>query len=172
MKKITFIFLFLVIACNSSTVYEPVQTNTVSALELNLSLDKKYYISTDTINATITLINLSSGDVLVNSRMALNSSAAPAFVREISLYISTPSRQETPFTARVHPVYLNDGFFIFLNPQSFVSVSYDIERLYDLGEIGDYSVFAVYENQANPENGLNAWMGTINSNLVEFTLSE
>lgn len=104
--------------------------------------------------------------------MALNFSAEPAIVRELSLNILTPSRQETPFTARVHPVYLNDDFFIFLNPQDFISVSYDIERFYDLSEIGNYSVFAVYENQVDPENGLNSWKGTIKSNLVEFTVSE
>lgn len=58
MKKITFIFLFLVIACNPSTVSEPVQTNSLPALELNLSLDKTYYTPTDKISVTITLINL------------------------------------------------------------------------------------------------------------------
>jgi hypothetical protein len=173
MKKIACLLVLLVVGCsvetpcvgNRSTKYfeEP--------LVVTLELEKDAYSLTDVINAKIILANNGKTNVIVNSRMALNFSAALASDRDIELIISQPSGDAVPFIVKLRIAPLANGDFVVLESGDSIQQSYDLRDYYQLDEIGEYTITAIYENQSDPSKGICTWKGKLESNKVSFTLT-
>ena len=60
--------------------------------------------------------------------------------------------------------------FTMLPPGGSIESTFDLQDLYLIDEMGDYSVTAFYINQYDPGDGTIAWKGKLESNQVDFTL--
>ncbi len=178
MIRISPVLLSLVLISMSSCTYLSSRTgdeNTGKApdesiLMLTLKLDQSVYTETEAIHAILSLSNSGQEELVVNSRMAANNSVAPELVRDLEFVIVSPSGQKAEFKVKVNVSPLGNDDFTTLAAASSVQANYDLVTFYSLNETGNYSIYAVYENQLNPTDGRNAWKGRIESNKIEFEI--
>jgi hypothetical protein len=143
-----------------------------SDLSLALELDKDVYEKKEAILAVLSLVNQGESEFVINSRMAVNNSLTPEIVRDLEFIIMSPSGQKAELKVKVNVVPLGDDDFTPLQPGSSIQMEYDLEDFYLLNETGAYSVFAIYENQFDPNNNYSAWKGQIESNKLQFEIKK
>jgi hypothetical protein len=145
-------------------------TNGKATLSLILMLDKTLYKSNETIEADVLLKNTGTGiNTIVNSRMAV--CLIPNINCEITLVIKSPSGDFPDTTGNWRNRFIIEGDFIVLSPRRGILASYNIQSYYTLDEYGTYSVYAVYQNQLDPQKGSTAWKGDLTSNTVHFEIT-
>jgi hypothetical protein len=139
-------------------------------LSLVLKLDKSAYRIDEPIMATLHLYNKAKIDILINARLGLNILLAPASELDVAFIVITPSGQKAGFLPKVRMSRLNDDDFVILYAGHSIQKEYDLEEFYSLDEIGTYTVHAIYENQFDPQNGISAWKGQLESNTLQFEI--
>jgi hypothetical protein len=141
-----------------------------SALSLTLALEKEEYILGEKVRARVILKNEGSETLLINKRLAWNSKSAPGQFREVNFVVTNPAGDELCFMLLINIGAPKDNDFTELYPGEAIEKSYEINRAYQLDTVGIYSVQAVYENQNDPEHGIMAWKGRLESNVVSFNV--
>lgn len=139
-------------------------------LQLALNLDNPTYTVNNSISGKLILKNVGEDAVVVNSRLAINKAFAPALFREVSLVVTDPSGATAEFASKVNIGEPKKNDFKELAPGELAERAFDIDLYYVLEQPGDYSVQAVYNNQADPGDGRMAWKGELKSNVATFTL--
>ncbi len=135
-------------------------------LLLGLKLDKTAYKLSEPIIATLSLSKRAKADQLINTRLALNVLGE----REVGFIVTTPSGRSARFLPKIRVRRLRDNDFVILDSAHPIQVKYDLKEFYLLDEIGTYIVSAIYQNQSDPQNGLSAWKGKLESNTLQFEI--
>lgn len=167
------LFIIILVGCKKNTDVhkDAIRGNQMPELSLTLSLDKAIYNRGESVLALATLSNITNKDLLINSRVAINFPTAPDLLRDIMFNIYKPSGNLSSFIARVNirPATSND--FIILPAGEKFEIHYNLAKYYNLNEIGNYSVTAIYNNIIDPEGNRIAWKGEVSSNEVLFTIT-
>jgi hypothetical protein len=90
--------------------------------------------------------------------------------REVNFVVTNPAGEELCFMLLINIGAPKDNDFTELYPGEAIEKSYELNRAYQLDTVGIYSVQAVYENQNDPEHGIMAWKGRLESNVVSFNV--
>jgi len=139
-------------------------------LTIALRMDKTNYKPGEPIRALMTLKNAGSKDIVVKQRVAVNLPGMPGEVRDIVFMIKGPLGDVHP-SFRVTVRHLLPEDFVVLSPGETIEKSFDIQKIYDLTDIGPYSVSVVYQNAQDPGPfHRRAWKGEITSNVVDFEI--
>ena len=167
------LLLFNITGCNavkSESKKLDSGSNGKATLSVILMLDKTLYTSNETIEADVLLKNTGTGiDTLVNARMAV--CLIPNINCEITLVIKSPSGDFPDTTGNWRNRFIIESDFIVLSPRRGILASYNIQSYYTLDEYGVYSVYAIYQNQLDPQKGSIAWKGKLTSNTVYFEIT-
>ncbi len=133
-----------------------------TSLSLVLELDKNIYKISEVIKANLTLSEKEKANTLINARMIVDS--------DIRFVIMTPSGQKAGFLIKIRVFPPIDNDFVILYSKHSIQAEYNLEEFYQLNETGIYTVYAIYENHFDPNNGLAAWKGKIESNMLQFEI--
>ena len=124
------------------------------------------------ISVVASVLNVSAQPILVNSRMNPNHEDAPAIVRDITFSISAPDGNKLIFQPKVHVRDIQDEDFVWLEPAEQISQTYDLSDYYEFSQVGTYRIQVTYENVIVPENMESVWVGVIESDTVEFVITD
>ncbi|HSA98834.1 MAG TPA: hypothetical protein VLF17_07120 [Candidatus Nitrosotenuis sp.] len=139
-------------------------------LLLGLKLDKNAYQLSEPIIATLSLSKGAKADQLINTRLALNVLGEPVSQCDVGFIVMTPSGRSARFLPKIRVRRLRDNDFMILDSAHPIQVEYDLKEFYLLDETGTYIVSAIYQNQSDPQNGLSAWKGQLESNTLQFEI--
>jgi hypothetical protein len=128
-----------------------------ASLSLVLMLDKSSYKMSEVIKANLTL-----SEKEINARMIVDS--------DVVFVIMTPSGRKAGFLIKIRVFPPIDNDFVVLYSKHSIQAEYNLEELYQLNETGIYTVYAIYENHFDPNNGLTAWKGKIETNTLQFEI--
>lgn len=138
-------------------------------LRLNLQLDKTEYRADEPIIARISLENLTSSDVVVNSRLLVNRPIGP---HELFFHLIGPNHKVVVFKARIRASFESHEFTTLKSKQS-LEKTYNVSRIHRIDLPGEYTATVVYENKQDPPSDLRlppAWKGRLKSNSVKFSI--
>ena len=124
------------------------------------------------IYAVVSVQNVRSQPILVNSRMSPNHLGIPAFFRDLTFSISAPDGNKLIFQPKVHVRDIQDEDFVWLEPTEQISQTYDLSDYYEFSQVGTYRIQVTYENVIVPENMESVWVGVIESDTVEFVITD
>jgi hypothetical protein len=121
--------------------------------------------------ATVVLENAGGAPVLVNGRMAVNSSHAPRPYREVRVEVTGPRGERHGSSTKVRIGAPGAGDAVLLAPGESRSATIDLVRSHGLVEPGSYEARAYYASAplADP-TGKPVWTGETASEPVRFTL--
>jgi hypothetical protein len=139
-------------------------------LKLVLTLDEERIALGQPIHGKLSLQNGGDDPLLVNSRLTINKSFAPAPFREVYLTLNDPSGKPVEFMLKINIGEPRPNDFSELAPGDYAEKEFDLDMYYLLEQPGSYSLQAVYENHAEPGDGRKAWTGKVKSDPVEFVL--
>jgi hypothetical protein len=97
----------------------------------------------------------------------------PAALREVYLYLYLPTNDSLPqqrvWLLREVQDPTRESFAPLWPGEKIYSQKYVLNGIYDIDEVGVYTIYGVYENYWGPVFGFrNAWMGKVESEPVEF----
>ena len=145
-------------------------------LSLDLSLINDVFSSDDSLMATLVLKNETQNVLIVNKRMAPNgllSIQDDIPLGEIAFMIKDPDGKVLNFNARVHLVFPHAEDFVKLGPDKIIAYSYDLFTYYETYKtFGEYSIQALYHNEAVVDGTSPVWVGKIFSNTVSFKVEK
>lgn len=139
-------------------------------LKLALTLNEKRFTLGQPISGKLALQNAGDDPLLVNSRLTINKSFAPAPFREVYFILNDPSGKPVDFMLKVNIGGPRPENFRELAPGESAEKSFDLGMYYALEQPGAYSLQAVYENHVQPDDGREAWTGKVKSDPVPFAL--
>ena len=141
-------------------------------LELTLNVTAAKFSPGEPVTVKVALRNAGSEAVKVNSRLALNTPYAPAYMREITFRLMDPDGAPLEFQAKVNVGTPADDEFKTLQPGVSIEETYDLASYYDLDKPGRYAVQAIYQNSSEPAspNGVSVWKGEVKSPEGVFAL--
>lgn len=141
-------------------------------LEFKIITDKEVYKKGETIKVAFSITNKGSHDLLLNTRMFLNSEDSPITMREIYLKIVSPSGKEIPFLSFIEVGYPTRDDFESLKSSNTTPLKgfVDLTQYYNFEETGTYEIVAVYENQFAEELNIDAWKGKIESTPIKIEI--
>jgi hypothetical protein len=148
----------------------PLTAASPANLSLTLNFARARYPAGEPVTATVTLVNAGAGPVLVNPRLASNFSFAPAAFRDLVFVIRHSSGKPGEFRYRVKLYLPKAPDFIVLAAGESVAREVNLTQAYGLGPVGEYAVYAIYQNQSDPGDGRTAWKGEVRSNEGTLTL--
>ena len=138
-------------------------------LRLNLKLDKAQYAAGEAVIARITLENLGSSDVVVNSRLLVNRPIGP---HELFFNIIGPDRKVVRFKAHIRASF-ESREFVTLKSKQVLERTYNLSWVHAFDMPGEYTATLFYENKHDPPSELQlapAWKGRVKSNPVKFMI--
>lgn len=143
-----------------------------SDLEFKIIAEKGVYKKGEPIKVVFSITNKKSYDLLLNTRMFLNSEDSLKTMREIYLRIISPSGKEIPFLSFIEVGYpTRDNFQLLISASSIrLKRPVDLTQYYHFEEIGVYEIVAIYENQFSEELNINAWKGKVVSTPVKIEI--
>jgi hypothetical protein len=152
--------------CNFTTT----EGDKVQSLMLEIGLEKTRYQFGDTIPVSVKLINAGDSDIVINKRMAVNVSGAPKSLREITFNVTGPSGEYIPFTTKINVRRTTAEDLIILSPGETIEKVYNINKLYDIKNVGVYSISAVYQNSIGTDQSDLTWKDKVISNTTTFEI--
>lgn len=159
-------------------------TDQPAVLQFAISLPKQRFVAGETIRLTMTLRNVSSQTLTVNSRLVVNRPDALPSDRDVTVLITKPSGTEARFLPVVNVLPPGDESFQRLGPGMATEKTVNLFDRYELDETGQYRVEAIYENSLlgprsfDEESGtsqdidIGAVKARIGSNTLAFELVE
>lgn len=141
-------------------------------LKLGLTLNQERFALGQPIPGRLVLQNAGDEPLLVNSRLAINKSFAPAPYREVYFTLDDPSGKAVDFMLKINIGEPSGEDFKELAPGESVERSFDLDMYYALERTGEYSLQAFYENHAEPDDGRKVWTGKVKSDPVSFALGQ
>jgi hypothetical protein len=145
-------------------------------LSLDLSLINDVFSSDDSLMATLVLKNETQNVLIVNKRMAPNGLLLiqdDAPLGEVAFIIKDPDGKVLNFNARMHLVFPHDEDFVKLGPDKSIAYSYDLFTYYETYKtFGEYTIQALYHNEAVVDGKSPVWVGKIFSNSVNFKVEK
>lgn len=138
-------------------------------LRLTLRLEKAQFTSEEPVVARISLENLTSSDVVINSRLLVNRPVGP---HELFFHLIGPDRKVVRFDARIRASFESRDF-ITLKGKQVLNKDFDLTRVYTFEAPGEYTATLFYENKQDPPSELKlapAWKGRLKSNSVKFSI--
>lgn len=139
-------------------------------LKLALTLEAERFTVGQTIPAELVLQNAGDEPVLVNSRLTINKAFAPAPYREVYFVLDDPSGNPVDFLLKINIGEPQGDDFKELQPGETVERAFDLDMYYALEQPGTYSLQAIYENHAEPDDGRKVWTGKVKSDPVSFEI--
>ena len=139
-------------------------------LKLALTLDEERITLGQPIHGKLSLKNAGDDPQLVNSRLTINKSFAPAAFREVYFTLNDSSGKPVDFMLKINIGGPQPNDFRELAPGESAEREFDLDMYYMLEQPGAYSLQAFYENHAEPGDGREAWTGKVKSDPVEFVL--
>lgn len=139
-------------------------------LKLALTLDEERIPLGQPIHGKLSLQNAGDDTKLINSRLTINKSFAPAPFREVYFSLNDPSGKPVDFMLKINIGEPRPDDFRELAAGESAEKEFDLDMYYMLEQPGPYSLQAIYENHAEPGDGRESWAGKVKSNSVEFVL--
>jgi hypothetical protein len=139
-------------------------------LKLALTLDQERIALGQPIHGKLSLQNAGDAPQLVNCRLTINKSFAPAVFREVYFTLNDPSGKPVDFMLKINIGEPRADDFRELAAGESAETEFDLDMYYMLEQPGTYSLQANYENHAQPDDGREAWTGKVKSDPVEFAL--
>jgi hypothetical protein len=140
-------------------------------LHLNLSTDKATYASGENIEATLEMSNEYEQSLLINKRLVVNQQSVIGSLGEVYFKITDTQGKEAGFAVRVNVRFPEEEDFIYLKPGEIISQTYLLNKWYNIPLTpGEYTVQAIYQNNADPNGGEEAWKGKITSNIISISI--
>jgi hypothetical protein len=136
-------------------------------LEFSIRVEKHVYYAGQSINIHCTIKNHSKSPVTINGRFRF---PGP----EVYLRVTDQNGRKAQWLAPEPPPPLTKDDFLSLPPSGSIGFTLRDVQLYlhhDLS-IGRYSVQSLYKNSSGQEVGVNAWIGSISSNVETFAVIE
>jgi hypothetical protein len=137
-------------------------------LTLAVILDKERYAAGQPIAGRLVLANAGETPLLVNTRLAINKHFAPAPFREVHFELDDPAGERLEFQLKVNVGEPRPQDFKDLGPGESSERGFDLDSYFLIERPGRYSLRAVYSNQAQPDDGRQAWTGKLESEAVTF----
>jgi hypothetical protein len=135
-------------------------------LELSIVMAQSVYSGADPIICTLSVSNVGEHGTLINARMLVN---LPFFENEISFAIHDRRGHRYAYQYIVVPRPVDADDFIELAPGEDWTRDYDLRDLFGIRPGQSFTAQAFYQNRfAHPNRRLEAWIGKVSSNLVEF----
>ena len=92
---------------------------------------------------------------------------------EIAFIIKDPDGKVLNFNARMHLVFPHAEDFVKLGPDKIIAYSYDLFTYYETYKtFGEYTIQALYHNEAVVDGRSPVWVGKIFSNIVNFKVEK
>lgn len=179
MSRRTLLFILVAFALASSCVVTNPRENygpQNQTLELTLRFEQTNYHIGEPVVAIVTLKNIGTETIIINSRMAIDLPYRPSPMREIAFNVITPSGEDYWPSVKINNRFFQSGDFIALTSSDYVEVIYNLSNdSYEFIETGIYRVTANYQNTVDPsivdpEDNRIAWKGELNSNEVFLTI--
>jgi hypothetical protein len=140
-------------------------------LNLDMQINKAIYNKGEAITTTLRLENISSQDVAIKKRFALNNIFAPKDFLDIAFIVTDQEGNREDFLERVNIGAPKENDFGTLKPGESIEREYDISNSYDFQKSGRYTVEARYYNQSSID-GITPWKGEVSSNIVTLMIED
>lgn len=124
----------------------------------------------ETIEANITLKNISDSPLVVNKRLLLNLPVGE--MSEMWFEIQNNEGKSLPLGVLIRVRLPIPSDFIVLQPDQSISDTYDLNYWYLIKEPGVYTVKAIYRNTTIPQGYTNVWTGEISSEVIQIEITE
>lgn len=142
-----------------------------SNLKLVLTMEKKLYSTKDAVSVMVTIQNTGPRHTIIKKRLVLNNSFLDSEHCDLYFKIVSPTGETLDFVFLKNVGPLNAWDFMMLDAnESFSRVFVDLRDDYWLQTAGSYSIYAVYRNTSDREDGKYAWKGELVSNELTFTI--
>lgn len=162
--------------CSCSNWLDRSSNKHENSLKLAISLDQPTHHLGESVIAYISLTNVGEEALLINSRMSLHAPSMTSPIRELAFNVTTPAGDSYVPPKTFNPMYFDLKYFIYLKPNEVYKIAFHFaSNHYEFLEIGEYKIFANYQNYVDPNyvdpaDNRVAWKGELNSNEVLLTI--
>ena len=124
-------------------------------------------------DAIIRLSNDGDDTIFVNGRMLLVPAGSPGTINELNLFVDGPPESFSLKRFSVNAGQAQAENFIQLTPGQYIERNYVLDDYFYYDQPGQYTAKAKYHNEvAFERSGYKSWQGDIESNVVNFEMSE
>ena len=124
-------------------------------------------------SAIIRLSNDGDDMILVNGRMLLVPAGSPGTINELNLFVVGPPGSFSLKRFAVNAGQARAENFIGLAPGQYIERDYVLNDYFYYDQPGQYTAKATYHNEiAFESSGYKSWQGDLESNVVNFEMSE
>lgn len=168
-KKLVLLFSVLtlcivVVSCSDSVNLDP-------ELFFEISFDKTTYRLNEEINVRMVLRYQGVEPILVNSRLFATPIGSPSCIYSVDFTITNPLGNILLYLSTLRIGCPKPEDFVMLYSGEETSRTQNLDMVFDFSKAGIYTIQATYNNASNHPDGKEAWIGTIQSNIITIEIT-